>query len=132
MIKTLINTFCPTMFVLVICAPFSFFRGSYFSLFLDNDCQANRTAIKYKLLQLAIEGYSWLSEGWWCGGVVLGGLTSYCQAQFQSIQVQSNLNWDLHYNHCKATHPIPNPPHPGQVYLSHLGSWNLACKLNLQ
>ena len=27
----------------------------------------------------------------------------YCQAQFQSSQVQSNLNWDLHYNHCKAT-----------------------------
>ena len=31
----------------------------------------------------------------------------YFQAQFQS-----NLNWDLHYNHCE-THP------PGQVYLSH-------------
>ena len=42
----------------------------------------------------------------------------YCQAQFQSSQVQSNLNWDLHYNHCNAT-----PPHqPGQVYLSHFST----------
>ena len=48
----------------------------------------------------------------------------YCQAQFQSSQVQSNLTWDLHYNPCKATHPPTHPTHPGQVYLSRLGSWN--------
>ena len=39
----------------------------------------------------------------------------FCQAQFQSSQVQSNLNWDLHYNHCKATQHIGSatvPPTP--------------------
>ena len=29
------------------------------------------------------------------------------------VPVKSNLNWDLHYNHCETTHP---PTHPGQGY----------------
>ena len=40
---------------------------------------------------------------------------TFAKLSSSSVLVQSNLNWDLHYNHCKS-HP---PTHPGQVYLSH-------------
>ena len=42
-----------------------------------------------------------------CAGSIFAKLSS------SSVLVQSNLNWDLHYNHCKS-HPPTQPPTPGK------------------
>ena len=54
-----------------------------------------------------------------------GDVTLIAKLQFQLVvPVKSNLNWDLHYNHCETTHP-PTQASIFEPLLEYIKGWNL-------
>ena len=63
-------------------------------------------------------------------GLIVRIANNFAKLSSSPVPVKSNLNWDLHYNHCETTHPT-HPPRASifEPLLDYIGSWNLVWKL---
>ena len=80
-------------------------EDSFYSEYFSDSCLGQNNTLLYSL-------------GLGLVNIFLGPGLVFWQAQFQLVvPVESNLNWDLHYNHFETTHP-PTQPTPGKYIWS--------------